>query len=67
MAISSNDALRARRASARPTAPCWAEAAGARIEQEIALLGAPGESGKQVRFLANVRADTAVFVLSAER
>ena len=40
-----------------------ATAAGARIERQIALQGAPGDSGRVVTFMPNVTADTAVFVL----
>jgi methionine biosynthesis protein MetW len=36
---------------------------GATVEHEIALKGAPGENGHRTRFLPNLLADTAVFVL----
>jgi methionine biosynthesis protein MetW len=39
------------------------DAAGGRIERDIALEGAPGDSGRIVRFMPNLLADTAVFVL----
>jgi methionine biosynthesis protein MetW len=41
----------------------FAAAAGAQVERQIALKGAPGENGREVHVLPNLLADTAVFVL----
>ena len=41
----------------------FAQDVGAEVEREIALVAAPGESGRHVGVLPNLLADTAVFVL----
>jgi methionine biosynthesis protein MetW len=41
----------------------FARDVGAEVEREIALVAAPGESGRRIGMLPNLLADTAVFVL----